>query len=537
MMAPAPVLIAKAKKKAIGIIRVSTKKQDMARQIADLHRLAKKYDLEIVEIIEFEGLSGRKVRNNAKFLQFLNGLAQRPDVAGIVLSAIDRFFRTDRYSDTSVFEPLVDHKKMIWSVVEGDVEPWTDAGFTTCMGAALTSGKEWRELRRRTVDGKRELAEAGILPHSNAWFGVDIIGRKKTGVVGAGYAVLNEFETAIVREVFLTVKGGSISTYAVAADLNNRGILSKGHNGKPPAQWSRKTILQMLENKSYIGQHLWGDIVIPVPRIIDDETFYTVRAMMQARAKVWAGQPSRLYLLRRFIHCARCGHPMQGKRGSGSSKNPKLFYRCGHATNKPPVKRLCNACQISAEVLEREAWGAIWGMLKDPALLLEMGHNHYATQSNPNLELTGKIGAELKRLAQKDRNLTKSIEEAATDEECDEQRAKRRELRATIAGLEAQLRTANRVVNLPPLSALEAHVRRITTGAEPETYDERRDILEGLDNLRMDYADGDLKITGEVAVSDVEAAAGLPGKKCQPLVHPDGNSYQPIPFILKRRVA
>ena len=44
--------------------------------------------------------------------------------------------------------------KTIWSVREGEVEPWTAEGFGTCMTAALKSGAEWRELRRRS-DGRQ----------------------------------------------------------------------------------------------------------------------------------------------------------------------------------------------------------------------------------------------------------------------------------------------------------------------------------------------------------------------------------------------
>ena len=50
-----------------------------------------------------------------------------------------------------------------------------------------------------------------------------------------------------------------------------------------------------------------------------------------------------------------------------------------------------------------------------------------------------------------------------------------------------ELREARKVVTMPSLSALEKRLETITTGAEPTTYDERRPILEGLVDLRMEY--------------------------------------------------
>jgi DNA invertase Pin-like site-specific DNA recombinase len=143
-------------RRAIALLRVSSNQQDNARQRADIERLRKKYDLDIVETVELDGVSGRFVRENARFVQVLEDLRHWPDVAGLALSAIDRFFRTNRYSDTGIFEPLSDARKLIWSVREGEVDPSTDEGFDTCMTAAIKSGAEWRELRRRTMDGKEE---------------------------------------------------------------------------------------------------------------------------------------------------------------------------------------------------------------------------------------------------------------------------------------------------------------------------------------------------------------------------------------------
>src|SRR5215467_8850768 len=118
MMAPA--LAPKTKPfRVIALLRHSTNAQDNARQKADIERLKKKFPIEVVETIELAGVSGRKVLNDPRFLKMLEGLRHRPDIDGLAMSAIDRFFRTDRYSDTAIFQPLADHHKRIWSIREG----------------------------------------------------------------------------------------------------------------------------------------------------------------------------------------------------------------------------------------------------------------------------------------------------------------------------------------------------------------------------------------------------------------------------------
>src|SRR5262245_38746575 len=85
------------------------------------------------------------------------------------------------------------------------------------------AGSEWREIARRSRDGKRELAQLGILPHSSAKFGWDIIGRKQSGSARQGHAVLNEKEASVAREIFQWRRTG-MATYSIAKRLNDDGI-------------------------------------------------------------------------------------------------------------------------------------------------------------------------------------------------------------------------------------------------------------------------------------------------------------------------
>jgi hypothetical protein len=57
----------------------------------------------------------------------------------------------------------VDEGKVIWFWREGEIDPTTDEGYDKCISADGRAGVEWRGLRRRTLDGRRETLEMGKL--------------------------------------------------------------------------------------------------------------------------------------------------------------------------------------------------------------------------------------------------------------------------------------------------------------------------------------------------------------------------------------
>jgi DNA invertase Pin-like site-specific DNA recombinase len=492
----------------IAFLRVSTDAQDVARQRTDIEKLKKKFPtIRILRIVELIGVSGTDTLKNEHVQKILAEL-KKEEVDGIAISALDRLFRPGkRWAQWAILDYFADENKSIWSQREGFIDPNTEEGYEKCLAAGGRAGAEWRILKQRTHDGKVEKAMEGFLPHGNARYGYNIIGRKHTGIIGKGRAVINEKEAPVVSEAFRWADCG-MATYEIASRLNQEGILSKGHNGEDPKPWSCTTILQMLHCTDYIGQHHWKGITIPVPRIVSDELFYRVQAKMAGRKEQSVGRRSTLFLLRSKLFCGRCGHRMLGKGNKGQRRNARIYYLCGHRTNKPPLKRRCDAPMIWAKVIESVAWNAIWGMLKNPALLLAMGKAIYADHLKPDAEKVTRIERRIAQLEKRDRNLMQMQEDASTPEEYQKCRERRNTIRWELASLEVELRDARKVVVLPSLSALEQRLETITTGAEPTTYEERRPILEELVDLRMEYADGNLRIEGKVPLDEPSDLTG-----------------------------
>jgi DNA invertase Pin-like site-specific DNA recombinase len=515
---------------AIEFLRVSTDHQDLLRQVADMAKLARRFPgLKTVRELRLKGVSGTAVLENVEVQQLLKDLAA-PNIHGIKVSALDRLMRPKKYDTVGMFQRFVDLGKVIWSQKEGFVDPATDEGFEICMNAATRAGAEWRTLKQRTMDGRLEHLDAGLLDHGKAAYGYRYI--KKWEKDGRRF-VIDESEALttpdspmkgirkweVVRDIY-EWRRANMPTNAITTKLNVMGILSQ--EGK---SWGRRSVLQILRNPTYKGEHRRMGRTFPVDPITNAETWETVQRINAASKEAHNGRPSKgKYLLRSMLWCGsvKCGHRMVSQPGR---ETRKASYRCGNVQQNPFVK-LCHAPSAPCAKIEAVAWAAIWRLLKDPKRLLAMGVAYYDAFEKPNAgrkalqqELAA-IPGEVEELQYMLRKRLMDRTKATAEIETLQRRE--REIRQELAA-------AGQVVNLPPLQQAEAGLRRITEGKEPSTFERRRDILEGILDLRMTYYDGQLVIEGKIPIGAE--------KKCLRRQDHIDTSFTPIPFELKERVA
>jgi DNA invertase Pin-like site-specific DNA recombinase len=513
------------------LIRVSTDKQDMKRQRADIERIKQKYGAEIVRVIPLEGVSGTATLDDEQVQQILREL-ENPDIDGLGLSALDRLFRPGKgFGQYVMLDRFIHTHKKMWTVQEGEVDPATNEGADKCTSAFGHAGAEWRRIRQNTMDGRREALAIGRPINTTPVYGHIYIDRHH----GGPRYELDETKAVIARDFFYSVRGG-VTPYAVACKLNGAGIRSNGHNGKAPGLWSDKVIRQMLRNPAYKGQKRQGNTFLPVPRIVEDDVWEDVQKILDTNKARVQGRPSGRYLLRSFLWCAQCTHRMTSNPGHKSHDHHTPAYVCGNVEPKPPHRRLCHAPQIPCTILELAAWSAIWELLINPELLLSMARAY-----NDSLPQNTEVESIQSQLSELCGHRARVIEMT----ECgmftvQQGRQKLMAMAAEISQLEEKIRRAGRVVQLPSIERVQASCRAITgneEGAEPEDYDLRRHVLEGLPDLKMMYADGELEINGQIPV------AGEPGKATSGGKYSDSNlsaypsTFAAIPFILKRRIA
>jgi hypothetical protein len=85
------------------------------------------------------------------------------------------------------------------------------------------------------------------------------------------------------------------------------------------------------------------------------------------------------------------------------------------------------------------------------------------------------------------------------------------DIRPRVAINPEKLRMAGRIVRLPSLWEAEASLREIVDGPMPETYQDRRKILDRIGELRMTYLDGELEIAGKVPIRTEPAESTISG--------------------------
>ena len=152
-----------------------------------------------------------------------------------------------------------------------------------------------------------------------------------------GYKMANgtlcvaEEEAAVVTEIFQRYGAGEVMK-DIADDLTRRGVAFSPEK----SVWNKPMLARMLENRKYIGEYVYNRsyekdmygkrnhhknkpeseiIRIPdgMPRIIDDETFFKVQAIMderKERRKVYYAHGK--YLFAGLMKCGHCGGSVCG---------------------------------------------------------------------------------------------------------------------------------------------------------------------------------------------------------------------------------
>jgi site-specific DNA recombinase len=314
----------------------------------------------------------------------------------------------------------------------------------------------------------------------------------------------------VVRDIFNWRREG-LPTYRIAKRLHEMGVKTAGRRGR--RIWTRQGILKVLGNPTYIGRHVRSGIVVPCPALIDETLWNEVQQMNKETREKFTGRPAKdKYFLKSILYCGKCGK----RYISHPSKGNFFYYRCGTWT-RAYYARMCGAPQVAGKAIEQAAWSAIWRLLKDPELLLQMGRDFYEALETHEGDFTGSLEQEHERLTRKIETTRAMLQDSLipyaqgkADIRAAEERCRR---------IQQELAVAGRVVSLPPLKAAEAACREICDGAEPETYEDRRSVLDGILDLRMTYYNRDLAIEGKIPVP-VPAAASQ--KKCHMGICPVG---------------
>ncbi len=360
-------------------IRVSTEEQalhgySLADQAEACRTRAEELGATIINEYFDEGITGstldrpglEKLRNNIK-----QGL-----IDTVIILDPDRFSRklshqlllTEEFENAGVTLVFINFE-------------WIDSPegrmFYSIKGAV--SEYEREKIKERMIRGKNQKAKQGGMPVNFCLFGYNYDAQNGVRI--------NQKEAEVVKYIYHALTKDNMSPAAIAIHLTESGIPTK--RGKP--FWYRQTVRQILLNPAYYGEWPYRrntdkPIIIPVPPIVDKETWDKTQEVLKESKRLWAKRGKQDYLLSGIVTCLDCGTPMGGAFKNNWGKKVR-YYTC---TKSPSTNRISGCIpikSINADSLEYNVWEKVKKLLQNPDEILMEARNNLPIQEGLTNEL------------------------------------------------------------------------------------------------------------------------------------------------------
>jgi len=341
--------------------RVSTKEQaekySISSQLDRLRSFAEKEGYQVYDEYIDEGYSGTSAERPA--LRRLLVDAGQGYLDMVLVYQIDRFFRDLRKVLNAVNE-LTTLGVSFRSITQ-PFDTSDPAGKFMFQQFASVAEFERNMIVERTNRGKLQSVKEGSYM-GRAPYGYYYDEKKKM-------IHPDKDEAEVVRLIFKLYNQSNTSMYKVADDLNRRGYKTGSGN-----DWSEPDLQKILSRKTYTGEWEFHSslekkpVVVKVPKIVDEETFFTAEELRKRRAKFAKRSTKENYLLAKLIYCGKCGEGMVGYTVFNSPKNDgRSYYRC----KRRVYSKSCSMPYIRTERIDRLVWDEIKKVVKKPSLIRE----------------------------------------------------------------------------------------------------------------------------------------------------------------------
>ena len=498
--------------------RVSDKSQDtedktsISEQMGEMEAYCKDKGLTIVARYHEVGRGWSKKR--PEFQRMLAD-ARRGRFDVIVCWKSDRLSR-GMYPAAALMEVVEAHQIRLEAVM--------DAIDMKTFGLMAAIGKiELDNFRERSTLGKRGTAKQGRVPTGRLPYGYRIGDDGRPEVV--------EEQAEVVRRIFQMYLEEGVGSPSIALRLTEEGIPTQTGN----TRWSQAYVHNVLRNETYTGAWVYGKerhvstedgmkvyqqpedtwIEVPVPQIIDDETWERTQALKKQRSRRAKRNTKVLYLLQHLLKCGECGHNFHAKAQwrTSSIRNgkkyrydmavPKRYYKC-HGMHSLRIK--CRDRQyIRAERLEEPVWSEVKRMLQSPDLIVA-GIDTLDSQENGGLEEEiAQAERDVRSIQmEEDRAIRLFVSGKITEAQLDHQRRyiteRLESARAKLDYYRAQ--EASGVEKRRMLESVLVWAREVGKGLDDLTYKQRREILLMVVEQVVIDRDNNVDITLAIPIDD-----------------------------------
>jgi site-specific DNA recombinase len=496
--------------------RVSSDRQreegTIASQTAALTEFAKTEGFEVPEewIFQDDGCSGASLIRPG--LERVRDLAAEGQIQAVLIYSPDRLSRKYAYQ-VLLTEELA--RQGVDAIFIKSPQSETPEDQLLLQFQGMIAEYERAQIQERTRRGKIHRAKQGqISVLSGAPYGYRYKKKRDDGTP-ACYEVI-ESEAEVVRMIFelYTVTGLSLSK--ICQRLSDLGYPTQ----KKKAYWRTSTISQILHNPAYKGTACFGKttaaqrnkkitrpirlrggvpvntnplyklppekwIEIPVPALIDEDTFAIAQELFKKNKKLSARRTTEPSILQGIVYCQKCSYTLN--RASKKSANKQTvwsYYSCtgSQAWKFPDKKAICDQKPIRQKILDDIVWSEVIKLIEDPTLIqAELERRlEVAQKSSPTKRRQETLMLELTRVRKSIERLLNAYQDDLLS--LDELRTRLPELRKREKIVNTELQSAstqaaNDLVYLKLAETLSSFQNRLHANAKSLDTLERQKIV------------------------------------------------------------
>ena len=521
--------------------------QTIASQTASLieHSQQESYAVPAEWIFQDEGYSGATLIRPG--LEKIRDLAAEGQIECVLIYSPDRLSRKYAYQVLLV-EEFARHGVEIIFITSPRASTPEEQLLLQFQG--MIAEYERAQIAERTRRGKLYKAKAGsVNVLSGAPYGFRYI--KKTEISSSYYEIIEQ-EAEVVRKIFELYTGSWFSIGGVVRWLNDQEIPTR----KRISRWERSTVWGMLRNPAYVGRACFGKtesvprqritrplrqrggdsarcssnrerpkqdwIEIPVPALIDEETFALAAERLEQNKRFSARRTIESTLLTGMLVCGECGYAYY-RASTQTSRRKLYYYRClGSDDYRYTNGRVCQSKPIRQDYLDGVIWKQVVELLEDPALIrYEIQRRLQEIQdSNPTQKRKEVIAREIARQQKGIEKLLDAYQEGLL--KLDELRSRMPHLRKRNEALQSELRSLDAIVVdqqtfLRLAENIETFLVRLRSTADTLDVIERQKILRLVVKEILVHKDA-IKIKHSIPIRSTVAPSG-------PSEREDASSY------------
>lgn len=312
-------------KKCVLYVRVSTAMQvdgySLDGQKNMLKQFAEREGMEIINIYEDAGKSGKSIEGRPAFQQMILDIQNGLSINYVIVYKLSRFGRNAADVLNSL-EELQTYDVNLISLEEGIDSSQTTGKLLISLLSAI-SEIERENIIEQTMNGRREKARQGGWNGGFAPYGYDLVN---------GELVVAEDEAEAIKLIFDMYTKNGFGIEKISKEMNLRGIKKKPRQNGYLDIWTRTLIRNIVDNPIYAGKLAYSrrskekikgtkneyhmvsqkEFILTEGNqdaIIDEETWniaYSKRMKTKGVKKSLIGR-DRIHYLSGILRCPKCG--------------------------------------------------------------------------------------------------------------------------------------------------------------------------------------------------------------------------------------